>query len=243
MKNKRKRLTPRDRELLALVARYRIATDELWRLAFFPNVSNVRAVRKVAQRLVKHKYLREYEICKDDFYYILAPRGARAIGVKPSEPRPFTEQSLPSALAIAWYCVRHGVSRFTAQEFVTRFPDLSRSQLRSSAYFIEQTPTGLQLGLFVTDRGTTPRRMLSKIRKVIHKRYKMPAFASLIQVGRFNLVILTGFPAKKDQLERAIERQHRGPVGVRVEVIAELGAYLTGLAGHAPSGRQAPGHA
>jgi hypothetical protein len=232
MKNRYSDLTPRDRQLLEMIARYRLGMDDLFRLGFFPDVQSTRPVRKVTRRLVQRKYLREYSLAPNEFYYVLAPRGSRAVGVKPSEPRPFTEQSLPGALAVAWYCVRSRVSRFTSQEFVTQFPDLSRSGLRSSGYFIETVADILHLGLFLTDRGTTPRRMLSKIRKVIHKRYAMRPFASLIQAGRFSIVILTGHATKQQELQVAVARWHRGPVQVRIEVVPELGSLLTRLPRH-----------
>jgi hypothetical protein len=243
MKRQRHDITPRDRDLLKLVARYRLATDELFRRAAFPEVQSADSVRKVSRRLVKRSYLREYLLGPNEPYYILAPRGARALGIKPKAPRPFTEQSLPGALAVAWYCVRTGVSRFTAEEFITHFPDLTRRELRSSGYFVEATQSLSRLGLFVTDRGTTPRRMLSKVRKVIQKRYAMRAFAALIQAGRFTIIILTGHERKQKEFEAAIERRHRGPAQVRVEVVPELGPLLTRLSRHEVTRRDDPRHA
>src|SRR5262245_58418406 len=131
-------LTSRDRRILENVYLHRIGTDDTLRQWFFPNVKGNRPARKVAKRLVERRFLREYEMAPNEFYYILAPRGARAIGVKPCEPRPFTEQSLPSALAIAYYCAATGVKRFTAREFVTKHPAFCGRGLRSSGYFVEE---------------------------------------------------------------------------------------------------------
>lgn len=233
-------LTARDREILKNVHRHRLGTDDILRRHFFPAVQGIRPARKVAKRLVERRFLREYALAPNDFYYILAPRGARAIGVRPSEPRPFTEQSLPSALAIAHFCSARGVKRFTAEEFVRKYPYLCRPGLRSSGYFIEETEKGLCIGFFIIDRGATPRVMLTKIRKVISKRYKLRDFAKLMQDRRFVLVVLTGYHEKKQKLEQAVLRKHRGPVQVRVEVVPELGFLLTRLQSHEAARRNQP---
>ena len=233
-------LTSRDRKILEYVFRHRLGTDAIFRQCFFPDVQANAAVRKVTKRLVERRFLREYSLAANEFYYILAPRGARAIGVKPCEPRPFTDQSLPSALAIAYHCAARGLKRFTAQEFVTTYPFFCRPGLRSSGYFIEQNADGLRIGFFIIDRGATPRVMLSKIRKVISKRYKLREFAKLMQDRRFVLVILTGYPEKKQQLDDSISRRHRGPVQVRVEVVPELGLLLTRLQSHEAARRDQP---
>jgi hypothetical protein len=233
-------LTARDRKILQCVHRNRLGSDDIFRQKFFVGVQSNRPARKVSKRLVERRFLREFALAPGEFYYVLAPRGARAIGVKPKEPRPFTEQSLPSALAVAHYCTANGVHRITAQEFVTRFPEFCRRGMRSSGYFMAQDPDGLRLGFFLIDRGSTPRRMRGKIHKVIAKRYRIRLFASLIQGGRFVVVILTGYPEKKQELESFISRWHRGPVQVRVEVVPELGHLLTRLQTHEAARRDQP---
>src|SRR5207253_840005 len=72
-------LTSRDRKVLEHVFRHRLGTDEILRRCFFPDVQGSRPVRKVMTRLVERKFLREYSLAPNEFYYILAPRGARAI--------------------------------------------------------------------------------------------------------------------------------------------------------------------
>ena len=228
MSDKKSDLTERDREMLGHVARYRIATDAIFRTIFFPGVRDNGPPRKVAVRLVESKYLREFRFKGTSCYYVLAPRGARFLGLKPKEPRPFTEQSLPGALAVAYYCATRAIKRFTAREFGERFPELCRPGLRCSNYFIEETEKGLRLGFFLLDRGTTPRRMRGKIRNVIRQRYALKPFASLIQAGRFQIIVITGYQTKQRELEADLAQRHRGPVKVRVEVVPELGSFLSG---------------
>lgn len=220
-------LTARDRQLLEHVSRYRLATDAIFRKCYFPDVQDHGPVRKVAGRLVARKYLREFSFGNRVSYYVLGPRGCRALDLKAREPRPFTEQSLPAALAIAYFCAARALNRLTASEFHRGYPELCRPGLRSSAYFMEDTPRGLFVGFVLIDRATPPRRMMNKIRRAIAQRYKLKKFAELMQARRFFIVVLTGFPAKKKELEEAIADKHRGPVAVRVEVVPELGALLT----------------
>ena len=129
-------LTPRDLEILKFIEQFRIGTDEILRNRFFPNVQATQAVRKVCKRLVDRRFLREFLFGQGNIYYVLAPRGARRLGVMPKDPKPFTEQSLPGALAIASFCSRSEVTRLTAQQFVTRFPDLCKPGLKFLAYFL-----------------------------------------------------------------------------------------------------------
>ena len=79
-------LTSRDRTVLEHVFRHRLGTDEILRRCFFPDVRGNRPVRKVMTRLVERKFLREYSLAPNEFYYILAPRGARAIVAGLSRP-------------------------------------------------------------------------------------------------------------------------------------------------------------
>ncbi|MEO2088719.1 MAG: hypothetical protein ABGY75_04360 [Gemmataceae bacterium] len=82
--------------------------------------------------------------------------------------------------------------------------------------------------MFLFDRATSPKRMAAKVRKVISQRYRLPAFRDLILAGRFQLVILTGYTEKAQELDKAVRVGHRGPVRVRVAVVPELGDLLTG---------------
>jgi hypothetical protein len=229
MKKPSSKLTARDCDILKFIHRHRLGTDEILRHAFFPDCQENRPVRKVMRRLVERKFLREYSPAAGAFYYVLAPRGARALGEKPREPRPLTEQSLPGTLAVAAYCAVAKLNFFTAQKFAAKYPYFCKKGMKTSGYFVEETKHGLVVGFFITDRATKRRKMLSKIRRVIRVRYRIDDFAKLIQARRFVILILTGHEAKKQELERAIARRHRGPVQVRVEVVPELGTLLMRL--------------
>ena len=79
-------LSDRDRKLLEFVGQYRLGTDELFRRVFFPDVADLRAVRKVTFRLVQLNYLRKFRLHPKAAYYVLAPRACRR-SLRSSRPR------------------------------------------------------------------------------------------------------------------------------------------------------------
>ena len=220
-------VTHRDRNLLKFVARYRAATEAILRRALFGESAKRANVHRVVRRLVRQGLLQQVAIAPGQKYVVLAKRGYRVLNMSARRPRPLTEQSLPSVLAIAWFCVRTGVTRFTDLEFRQRYPELWKAGLRSSAYYLAQTPQGLKLGMFLVDRGGTPRRLKGKIRRLITQRASLPAFAALIAAKRFQITVLTGLPAQQRHLRRQLKRRFFKCVEVEIALILELGELLT----------------
>ena len=220
-------LTKRDRRLLDFVDRYRLATHELFGRMFFPGPNQEATVARVVRKLVRRGFLRKVEYAACQSYVVLTRRGCRAISIADRTPRPLTEQSLPVVLAIAAYCVRAGVVRFTDREFRERYPELWRPGLRSSSYFLLDTPQGLKLGMFLVDRGGTARRIKGKIRRLITQRASLPAFSSLIEAHRFRVTVLTGLAAQQQNIRRQLGRQSFRNVEIDVVLVPELGELLT----------------
>ena len=220
-------LTNRDRRMLDFVDRYRLATNDLFRRVFFAGPNRGTTVARVVRKLVRRGLLRMVEYATGQSYVVLTRRGCRAIGAPDRAPRPLTEQSLPVALAIAAHCVRAGLVRFKDREFRERYPELWRPGLRSSSYFLFDTPQGLQLGMFLVDRGGTARRIKGKIRRLITQRDPLPAFGSLIEASRFRVTVLTGLPAQKQNIRRHLGRLRFRKVEVEVALVPELGELLT----------------
>lgn len=220
-------LTSRDRQLLQFVARYRAATEALLRRALFVPAVKRANVHRVVRRLVRQGLLQQVTLAPGQAYVVLTRRGRHVLKIEDRTPRPLSEQSLPAVLAIAWFCVRSGTTRFTHSEFRQRYPELWKPGLRSSAYYLTQTPQGLKLGLFLVDRGGTPRRLKGKIRRLITQRAALPAFAALIAAKRFHVTVLTGLPAQQQHLRRHLQRRFFHRVEIDVALIPELGELLT----------------
>jgi hypothetical protein len=213
MAKRRSYLTRRDRQLLQFVERYRAATEQMLRRAVFGPSSRRANVHRVVRRLVRQGLLRSVPFGPGQRYVVLTRRGCRQLGASDRTPRPLTEQSLPALLAIAWFCVRSGVTRFTDREFRLRYPELWKPGLRSSAYYLTQTPQGLKLGMFLVDRGATSRRLKGKIRRLITQRASLPAFAALIEAKRFYVTVLTGVATQQQNLRRQLKRRFVKRVG------------------------------
>lgn len=227
MSQRKPYLTRRDRRLLQFVARYRAATEDMLRRVLLGQSNRRPSIHRVVRRLVRQGLLNQVQLQPGQNYVVLTRRGCRAIGVSDRPPRPLTEQSLPAALAIAWHCLRTGVTRLTDQEFRQRYPELWKPGLRSSAYFLVETPQGLKLGLFLVDRGATPRRLKGKLRRLITQRAALPAFAALIAAKRFRITVLTGLSAQRQNVRRHLKRPFFRRVEIEIALIPELGELLT----------------
>ncbi len=131
------------------------------------------------------------------------------------------------ALAIAAYCVRTKIARLTDRELRQRYPELWRPGLRSSSYYLVDTPDGLKLGMFLIDRGGVPRRIRGRIRRVIAQRSSLPAFVSLMEAGRFQLTVLTGLQTHQDNIRRRLTGFPCRQAEVEVTLVPELGKLLT----------------
>jgi len=223
----RRPLSKRDERILSFVGRYRAATEPLLETLFFRKTKTLSAQRKVTSRLVRRGYLRVFDLAGSGKYFVLTRRGSREVGQSDRTPRRFTEQSLPVALAIAHFCVREGVSRMTDAEFRERFPELAQGGIRSSIYYIAKAGGTFKLGIFIVDRGATPRRIRGKIRRIVSRRRAMPAFVSLLHAGRVRITILTGTDSQAARLTEDFARHDFARLDVEVSLVAELGELLT----------------
>ncbi|MBY0587193.1 hypothetical protein K2X85_08455 [bacterium] len=215
-------LTRRQMRILAFIARYRAATDELLRRKFVPAHRDIEFIRRTMVRLVQRGYVREFKIAKGERYYLLTRRGARTTRGIDHTPRELTEQSLPSVLGIGYFCVAREINRYTAAEFRRKYPDLSPRRLRSSVYYSVETEVGMKIGLFIVDAGGTQRRVHAKIRRQIAKRMSLPSFVSLIHAGHLRVTILVSTEIRREKLSAFLAKRSFGDVEVEVAWVPEL---------------------
>lgn len=226
MKKWKQHLTKRDKAVIKFVARYKAVTLDMVATRFFEGQTEKNAGR-VIKRLVDRGLLRRVPYFPPRSYVAPTGRGIRTIGFPDFPPRPLTEQSLPVALAVAWYCVQENVERFTNKEFQATFPELWRSALKSSSYYVRETDTGRRLGLFVIDRGGAARRIKGKIKRLVRQRESIPEFMDLIRARRFRVTVLTGMESQKEAIRKQLGRDSFRRVEVETAFIAELGELLT----------------
>lgn len=216
--------TARDRQILKHVERYRLTTRDVVHRLFFSEAGES-AVSKVLRRLVADGALRACRLANGFGYYVLARKGSDEIGATTAASRPFSEQTLPVAFGFLAFCVESGARRLTADEFRDAFPRLCRERMKAGSYYIDARSTPHRLGTVLVDRGNPPKLILRKLLRLSTQHYRAPAFADLIQTGRFWVTILTAWPLKKRLLDSAIRLAFRGPLRVEVAAVPELQAF------------------
>lgn len=214
-------LNERDLAILRHVHLHRVSSRELLQQQFFPSASR-NAVGKVIARLAQHDWLREHRFAAGFHYCTLGRRGVRELDASPTAVRPFTEQSLPAAYALSALCVTNNFTLLAPPQFQQQYPQLSSAGTASIRYFIYPTVDGNCLATALLDRANSRRHLLRKLDRIILQRYRIPAFFTLIQQGRFCITILTGWPAKRDYLAATLGRQLRGPTRVVIHVVPQL---------------------
>jgi len=218
-------VTTRDETILEHVRRYHLTTDEILASLFFEGAS-VRAARKVTTRLKAEGKLARHRFFEGRVLVQLTPRAAEAMGEHRSIARKFNYQGLVNAYGVLLFCAKFGIDKFTAREFIEKFPDLHRRGTRASNYYVDNADGAKRLGFIQVDSGREPRQLVQKVRKIISRAYGVPNFAKLIQSGRFVVAIATPSEGKKTLLQRALAEEPPSPVRYRVEVLDELGHLL-----------------
>lgn len=221
-----KRLTPRDRRILKFLSRYRAATDLHIATCCFEGTDNIGNVQRVLRRLASRGLLKCIRCGDELMYYVLTRRGFTVLDMRPRTLRSLTEHSLPVVLAVTSYCSTHGLERLTHHELRELFPELWQPGLRSSSYVLSGSDDDVKLEMLLVDRGGTPRRIRSRIRRILHQRSGMPKFVSLINGGCFRLTVLTGTPEQQTKIENQIQRESFEPVEVRTVLVIELASLL-----------------
>ena len=173
----------RDDLILEHVRRYHLTTDEILASLFFEGGS-VRAARKVTTRLKAEGKLNRCRFFEGRVLCQLTPRAAESLGEHRSISRRFHYQGLVNAYGVLLFCARSGVDKFTAREFMEKFPDLHRRGTRASNYYVDNADGVRRLGFIQVDSGREPAKLVQKVRKVIGRAYGVPNFAKLIQAGR-----------------------------------------------------------
>jgi len=220
------RLSVRDRDILEFAERYRICTVDLVAKGVFTEVTSRKNVSRVLHRLRQRGCLSKESWDKGFSYYRVTSRGCLAIHAPARSPRTLSEQSLPTVLATAFYCVRHGEERLTCREFASLYPNLWTSSQRSSNYVIAGTEDDLHLEMLLVDRGGAPRRIRSRVRRAIAQRLSVPDFAALMEIGRFRLNVLTATERQKDKILVQVAKDSFEPVDVVSTVVPELAEML-----------------
>ena len=100
----RRRLKPRDQQVLQHVARYRLTTSEIVRRAVLIELSH-NAVTKLMNRCCESDYLHKYTLVHPTRYYVLGAAGAYLLGLGEHRVVSLGPQALPVDYAIVVYAL------------------------------------------------------------------------------------------------------------------------------------------
>jgi len=223
-----KSLPEREQAIIDHVARYRVTTVDVLHEMFFPEMRSVKTVRKIVASMIADGWL--------DGFQAVGRRNLYVLGRNFEQPRAtqgttasFSEQSLPTAVAILYFCARHHHRRLTVPELQAVDSRLCRTGLNNSPYYVDQRGNKLGLSLLLVDRDSPVRRLTWKVKRLVGQRAKHEAYRAWMLDQRFSVTILTAFAEKQQQILRALPVRTRPLVLVRVVLVPEFGPYVSGI--------------
>ncbi len=212
---------PRDRAILAHVARHRLTTVAVLRQTLFPCLSQT-AVTKIVSRLCRHHYLAKFTLQHPHRYYVLGAAGGKLMGLGAHRSDSLGPQALPLEYAALLYATlgKHPRTRLTRGETLARFPWFPERWADACHCHDD---TGNVLELLRVDFGGSADHVARKCVGDIHLRSQTHDFLKLLASGRFRLVLITATPEKGAALRQALDR-HDWPRGLllHLSVIPEL---------------------
>src|SRR5215210_2324181 len=223
------KLTDRDGEIIEHVRRYRLTTIQVLKHVLFSEAADLTPVVKVVGRLKLGGWLREARLYDRHKYYLLTSRAARHLGEDEGISKPFKHQGLTNAYGVLWFCAKLGVNRFTYREFVEQFPTLHERGLQSSTYYIDTSQGRKRLGYIHVDGGNGADRVLSRVNRIVARRYLVNDFRKLIQEGGFVVAVATPSQGKKLAIEEALRQGPTPEVRYRVVAVEELAPVLMNI--------------
>lgn len=208
-------MTPRDRALLAHVARYRLTTVEVLQRLLLPGVSR-NGVGKVLGRLCEAGMLRKYPLLHPALYYVLGDGGAQALGLGAHRGEPLGPQSLPMEYGVLLYATLGNQlrERLTKPEVLDRCPWLPKP-LAEAPHCAGAGRGALEL--VRVDLGGPADHVARKCAADLRERESLREFGSLLTENRFRLVIVTATSEKSVAIRRSLDRRE-WPAGLRIHL-------------------------
>ena len=193
-------MTERDQEIIQLVGRYRIGTNATFQKLAFQNQS-LNAVSKVTARLCRERMLQRYPLIPPQDYFTLGPRSIQLLGYGLRRSEPLGPQALPMDYAVLLYCANGDRIRLTKSELCETAAWLPNN-LSHVPYC--RTSKGI-LELVRVDLGGSPRHVAKKLATDCALRMEIPEFQELIELKRFQIVLLTTTNTKARLIRQAIQ--------------------------------------
>lgn len=220
--NSWEQLSERQRAIIEHVARYRVSTDDILQELFYPEATSVNSVQKSIIRMVRAGWLdKSSSVGRRNVYYLgdnfHLPRSRRG---------GFSEQTLPAAIAILYFCIRQHHKRIAISELRGIDPDLAAPGVRGSAYFADEIDGKWNLSHMLVDRLGPVRRTVWKVKRLVGQRKRRPVYLKWILHKRFSITVLTATTRQADQLRGGFKAAGPLLVPVRVQVVPEFAPFL-----------------
>ena len=223
MENKPTASPERDTALMKFIARYRVATNEVFHKRFFAG-QQPNAVTKVTLRLCRSEHLRKFPLWHPRTYFTLGPVGAQQLGLPVSRTRPLGPQSLPTEYGVLSYATRGQQlrKRLTSRELLEQFPDLP-ARIVDQPWCQKPGSDPATLELVRVDLGGKPDHVARKCAADISEQSDASVLRSLMRDQRLSLVIVTGTTAKAASIQESLGRRF-WPDGlqIRLAVVPDL---------------------
>ena len=224
------RLSERDGQILAHVARNRITTCEVLHRHYFPQ-QQPNAVTKVTLRLCAGGYLRSFPLYHPRTYFTLGPSGAQHFGLPEGRCRPLGPQSLPVEYGVLSFATRGNrlhrrLIRREIEDFCPGLPD----GLYDQPHCLNDGHSSELLEIIRVDLGGRPDHVARKCHADMHLRNDVEGFRALLKAERAVLVIVTGTTVKAASIRDALDN-HVWPAGLqfRLAVIPDLLPLIAGV--------------
>lgn len=215
-------LSARDRSILEHIGRYRVSTDDILQELFFPSAKSITTIQKHMARLTEAEWTKKSNsVARRNIYYL-----GDQFHLPRSRRNGFTEQSLPTAIAILYFCIRHGRKRMALSELRALDPRLAEPRMRGSDYFVDDIGGKLGLSFMLVDRLGPVRRIVWKANRLVRQRLARAAYREWIIQRRFSVTVLAATPQQTEQLTHGLKRRKSRDVPVRVQTVPEFAPFL-----------------
>lgn len=212
----------RDKQILALTARYGLITASILLSVLFQGLTP-KAVERVITRLLHEGLLRSQPLFARQHCYTLTPAGARLLGLDEKRfSRPMGLSALAKHLAMLQFCLGGSVWRrkMTAAEFGERFPTLASRGLNHDRYVLDDHS---RLSVLVGDYGSDWRRLARKVRREAQRRRSLDAWKPFFRSRLFAVTLLTLSEEKARRLRKSLAKED---YAVDVVVVPEAAKLL-----------------
>jgi hypothetical protein len=212
-RTRRHRLTPRDRQILQHVARYRLITTAVVHRLFLSRC-RPNAAGKLVARLCRLGHLQKQPLLHRRQYYLLGPRATQLLGLGEHRSQPLGPQALPSEYAVLAYAAlgKQHKLRLTSNELRQRCHWLPATLTQAPHCWDE---AGNCLELVRVDLGGPADHVARKCLADLRQRLRIAEFAAIVAAQRFRLIVVTATKEKAAAIRKALD-QHEVPPGLQL---------------------------